>query len=195
MLFEEGTDSKGKELVVGPNVLKYIMISNHVITGDALFAQRNLCAYITKEHAGYVFRVKANQETLEKDIRLFFTDPLFHASIQTHTTIDRWKGCKEILEVKVSADIVSYLNWSGLTHVWWMKKTVIKKEKITITESVGIVRLPKEILGNKRLRKKYRHIFEAIGVLRQGCINSGMLYSEKIKAWSEKGMRRKLWQY
>src|SRR6266702_4245288 len=154
VLFEEGTDSKEKELVVGPNVLKHITITNHVITGDALFAQKKLCSYITKEHAGYVFRVKGNQETLEKDIRLFFTDSPFQAVIETHTTVDRWKGQKEIREVKVSSDITSYLNWPGLTHVWLMKKTVTKKGKTTITESVGIVCLPKDILGDKKVAEE-----------------------------------------
>jgi predicted transposase YbfD/YdcC len=114
-----------------------------------LFAQRKLCAQIAHERGGYVFRVKGNQETLEQDIRLFFADPPFKANIHTHRTVDRWKGCKEIREVKVSPDVVSYLNWPGLTHVWYMKKTVTKKGKKTITESVGIVRLPEEILGDK----------------------------------------------
>ena len=153
VLFEEGTDTKGKELVVGSNVLKHITI-NHVITGDALFTQRNLCTYITKEHAGYIFRVKGNQETLEHDIRLFFKEPPFKAALDTDVTVDRWKGQKEIREVKVSSDITSYLNWPGLTHVWWMKKTVIKKRKTTITESVGIVRLPREILDNKKVAEE-----------------------------------------
>src|ERR1035441_8420941 len=115
VLFEEGTDTKGKELVVGPNVLKHITIINRVITGDALFTQRSLCKQITSEHGGYVFRVKGNQPTLEQDIRLFFSDPPFKASIQRHTTIDRWKGVKEIREVRVSSDITEYLAWPGLT--------------------------------------------------------------------------------
>jgi predicted transposase YbfD/YdcC len=148
VLFEEGTDTKGKELVVGPHVLRHITITDHVITGDALFTQRNLCTYITREHAGYVFRVKGNQQTLEKDIRLFFKEPPFKAAISTHTTVDRWKGQKEIREVKVSSDIVTYLNWPGLTHIWHMKKTVTRKGKTTTTESVGIASLPKEILGD-----------------------------------------------
>lgn len=149
VLFEEGTDTKGKELVVGPHVLKHLTITDHVVTGDALFTQRTLCEQITKEHGGYVFRVKGNQETLEKDIRLFFKEPPFEAAIQTHTTVDRWKGVKEIREVRVSSQISAYLNWPGLTHVWWMKKTVTKKEETTTTESVGIACLPEEIRGDR----------------------------------------------
>lgn len=151
VLFEEGTDTKGKELVVGPNVLKHITITNHVLTGDALFAQRTLCEQITKEHGGYVFRVKGNQETLEQDIRLFFTDPPWKADIQTYATIDRWKGVVERREVRVSADVTDYLSWPGLTHVWWMRKTVTKDGRTTVTESIGIVGLPEEILGDKSI--------------------------------------------
>jgi predicted transposase YbfD/YdcC len=151
VLFEEGTDTKGKELVVGPNVLKHLTITGHVVTGDALFTQRSLCEQITREHGGYVFRVKGNQETLENDIRLFFTDPPFRAAIETQTTVDRWKGQKEIREVRVSSEITDYLAWPGLTHVWWMRKTVTKKGVATITESVGIVRLPQEILQGQEV--------------------------------------------
>jgi len=110
-----GTDTKGKELVVGPDVLRHITIKGHVITGDALFAQRSLCKQIAKEHGGYVFRVKGNQETLEKDIRLFFKDPPFKAAIETHTTKDLWKGVKEIREVRVSSELTNYLSWPGAT--------------------------------------------------------------------------------
>lgn len=149
VLFEEGTDTKGKELVVGPHVLKHITITDHVITGDALFTQRSLCEQITREHGGYVFRVKGNQQTLENDIRLFFNDPPFKAPIHTHSTIDRWKGVIEKREVRISADLTDYLSWPGLTHVWWMKKTVTQGKKTIITESVGIAGLPEEIIEGK----------------------------------------------
>jgi len=149
VLFEEGTDMKGKELIIGPDVLKHITIKDHVITGDALFAQRSLCDQITKEHGGYVFRVKGNQETMEQDIRLFFNDLPFGAKVQSYTTVDRWKGQIEKREVKVSSEITDYLSWPGLTHVWWMKKMVTKDGKTSTTESVGIASLPEKIIGNK----------------------------------------------
>lgn len=151
VLFEEGTDTKGKELVVGPNVLKHLTITGHVVTGDALFAQRSLCEQITKGHGGYVFRVKGNQETLENDIRFFFKDPPWGATIQSHTTEDRWKGVIEKREVQVSSDLTDYLSWPGLTHVWHLRKIVKKEGEETITESVGIVGLPGGILRKKNI--------------------------------------------
>jgi predicted transposase YbfD/YdcC len=160
-LFEAGTETKGKELVVGPEVLTHITIKDRVVTGDALFAQRSLCAQITKAKGGYVLRVKGNQDTLEKNIRLFFKDPPFQANIRIHTTIDRWKGQKEVRKVSVSSDpqLLSYLSWPGLTHVWEMQKTVTKKNRLgiqetTTTVSVGIAGIHEEILeGGKEAQQ------------------------------------------
>jgi predicted transposase YbfD/YdcC len=151
VLFEQGTDTKGKELVVGPEVLTHITVKNHVVTGDALFVQRTLCEQIEKAKGGYVFRVKGNQDTLEKNIRLFFTDLPFQATIQKQTTVDRWKGVKEERVVRVSDDpqLLSYLSWSGVTHVWEMTKTVTKGRETTTTVSVGISRIPVSIQEGK----------------------------------------------
>lgn len=153
VLFEMGTDIKGKELVIGPEVLKHITIKDKVVTGDALFTQRSLCEQIIKKEGGYVFRVKGNQETLEKDIRLYFKEKPFGVIPLTYTTTNRWKGQIEIREVSISENqqLLSYLNWPGLTHVWQMQKTVTKKntegvKETTIETSVGIARIPAEIL-------------------------------------------------
>lgn len=151
VLFEMSSEIKGKELVIGPEVLKHLTIKNHVVTGDALFAQRTLCEQIVTDGGGFVFRVKGNQETLESDIRLFFQNLPFGVTLETYTTIDRWKGQKEVRELSISKNqqLLAYLNWPGLTHVWQMKKTVTKKAT-TITEvSVGIAGLPEEIIKDK----------------------------------------------
>jgi predicted transposase YbfD/YdcC len=152
VLFEQGTDTKGKELVVGPEVLTHITIKNRVVTGDALFAQKTLCEQIKLAQGGYLFRVKGNQDTLERNIRLYFTDLPFKANIQKKTTVDRWKGVKEIREVRVTTDpqLLSYLSWPGLTHVWEMKKTITKDKQTTTTVSVGIARIPSEIRNEEK---------------------------------------------
>lgn len=152
VLFQMGTETKGKELVVGSEVLRHVLIKDRVVTGDALFAQRTLCEQIVKEQGGYVIRVKSNQEKLEKDIRLFFEELPFGKGIETTKTKDLWKGQKEIREIAVSTDpqLLSYLNWPGITHVWQQTKTVTRRNKEglvkTTTEcSVGIACIPKEI--------------------------------------------------
>jgi predicted transposase YbfD/YdcC len=44
----------------------HITVKEHVVTGDALFAQRTLCKQIKKAKGGYVFRVKGNQDILDR---------------------------------------------------------------------------------------------------------------------------------
>lgn len=154
VLFEMGTDEKGKELIIGPEVIKKISIKDRVVTGDALFAQRSLCKLIVKKEGGYVFRVKGNQETLDNDIRLFFKDSPFGAAISTFTSTDRWKGQVEKRMITVSSDLVSYLKWPGLTHVWQMKKEVTRKRETVVETSVGIASIPNELLGDMPIAEK-----------------------------------------
>lgn len=154
VLFEIGTDTKGKELVIGPEVIRRLSIKNQIVTGDALFTQRTFCTLITKKEGGYVFRVKGNQDTLEKDIRLFFKDVPFGANATTYTSVDRWKGRVEKRIIRVSADLVSYLNWPGLTHVWQMTKEVTAKGATTVEVSVGIARIPEVLIKDIPVAEK-----------------------------------------
>jgi len=147
VLFEMGTENKGKELIVGPEVLKHLTIKDRLVTADALFAQRGLCTQIVLGNGGYVIRVKGNQDTLEKNIRLFFKDPPFGTPLKTHTAKDLWKGQKEVRVVTVSSDkeLLSYLSWPGLTHVWQQTRTVTKHGQTTTDVSIGIACIPEEI--------------------------------------------------
>lgn len=147
VLFEMGTDIKGKELVVGPKVIEKIPVKNHIITGDAMFAQKKICEQITNRGGGYVFTVKGNQGKLEADIRLFFYDLPFKTNLKTHTQINRWKGRVEKRTVKMSNDpqFISYLNWPGLTHIWECTREIKRKGIVTTETAIGIASFPGDL--------------------------------------------------
>jgi hypothetical protein len=64
------------ELTVAPEVLKVLDLRGKVVTGDALFVQRNLSIQIVEAGGDYAWKVKGNQPTLESDIaRVFAPDP------------------------------------------------------------------------------------------------------------------------
>ena len=155
VLFEMGTDIKGKELVVGPVVIEKIPVKNHIITGDAMFAQKKICEQIIKRDGGYVFTVKGNQGKLEEDIRLFFTDPPFQTKLQIYTQIDCWKGKKEKRTLRMSdnQELLSYLNWPGLTNIWECTREIKRKGVTTTETAIGIASFPKEL--QKRATAKY----------------------------------------
>lgn len=153
VLFEMGTDIKGKELVVGPQVIEKISVQDHIVTGDAMFAQRKICEQITKRGGGYVFTVKGNQGTLEESIRLYFADLPFKAQLETHTMTDRWKGRRERRHLRMSSDsqLLTYLKWPGLTHIWECTREVTRKGVTTREVAVGIASLPEEYASAQKL--------------------------------------------
>jgi predicted transposase YbfD/YdcC len=142
-----GTDTKGKELVIGAKVLAMIPVKNHIITGDAMFAQKKICEQISEKGGGYVFTVKGNQGKLEEDIRLFFNDPPFKTKLQSNTQIDCWKGRKEKRIVKMSSDaeLLSYLNWPKITNIWECTRQVTRKGVTRIETAIGIASFPKAL--------------------------------------------------
>ena len=156
VLFEMGTDIKGKELVVGPEVLKKIPLKDHIVTGDAMFTQRKICEQIIKAKGGYVFTVKGNQEQLEEAIRIYFADLPFKAQIQTHTMTTYWKGRKEKRSVTMSQELNSYLQWPGITHVWQCVREIKRHGQVTVEVAVGIAALPPKYATPKDLNEYIR---------------------------------------
>ena len=53
-------------------LLKSVVLAGRVITGDAMFCQRDLCQQINDEGGHYFFEVKDNQPELKKSIEAEF---------------------------------------------------------------------------------------------------------------------------
>lgn len=147
VLFEVGTEEKGKEIVTAPEVLQQISVKDHIVTGDAMFTQRRICEQIYTGEGGYVFTVKGNQQQMEEAIRLYFADLPWKAPLQTHAMVTCWKGRKEKRTMKVSDDpqLLSYLKWPGLTHVWECKREIRRNDETTTEVAIGIASFPKEL--------------------------------------------------
>ncbi len=56
------------EITAAVALLKDLPLSGAVITGDAIFAQRQVCRHIHDGGGDYLFTVKANQPALLRDI-------------------------------------------------------------------------------------------------------------------------------
>ncbi len=146
VLFEIGTDTKGKEIPLAHDLLDNIPVKNHIITADALHTQRKFCERVTTLGGGYCLTAKGNQEQLEKDLRLFFKELPWQAKTSTFTKNTRAKGKLTTHTILVSRDLVEYLAWPGVTHVWQLTREVthINSNQTTTEVAVGIVRLLKE---------------------------------------------------
>ena len=62
-------DAKTNEHKAALQALGILPVTGNILTGDALFCQRDLCAAIIAAGGDYVFTVKDNQPSLAVDIR------------------------------------------------------------------------------------------------------------------------------
>lgn len=113
---EEKTRS---ELGAAPGLLRRLPLGpGVVVTGDALYCQRALCAQIRATGAHYLFQVKANQPTLLDDLALLFTSPppgerfaqILHRQPKRH-------GRREARVLRASGALVGYLDWPEQAQV------------------------------------------------------------------------------
>src|SRR3954462_3227691 len=63
---------EANEITAALTLLKTLPLEGAIISGDAIFAQTDLCRLIIERGGDYLFTVKSNQPTLEADIALAF---------------------------------------------------------------------------------------------------------------------------
>jgi hypothetical protein len=73
VLAQVRVDAKTNEHKAALELLGLLPVRGNVITGDALFCQRDVCAAILAAGGDYVFTVKDNQPSLAVDIRAGLT--------------------------------------------------------------------------------------------------------------------------
>jgi predicted transposase YbfD/YdcC len=117
------------ELTVAPAILARIAWHGRVLTGDALFCQRNLCQQVLAAQGDYLLLVKDTQETLYEDIRLLFDPPGSSAPLplldqrEAHTS-ERGHGRQDDRRhLTASTDLTGYLDWPGLAQVFRVEHT------------------------------------------------------------------------
>ena len=62
------------EITAALALLKTLPLAGSIVTGDAIFTQKETCRVIVDGGGSYVFTVKENQPTLRADIALAFGD-------------------------------------------------------------------------------------------------------------------------
>lgn len=117
------------ELTVAPALLDRVDWHGRVMTGDALFCQRQLCQQVLDAGGDYLLAVKANQPQLFADIALLFDPPAPIPARAWHDrreaqTLDYGHGRTRDRRVLVaSTDLAGYLDWPGHAQVLRIERT------------------------------------------------------------------------
>jgi predicted transposase YbfD/YdcC len=149
------------ELTLAPHILKVLDLQGKVVTGDALFAQRNLSLQIVEAGGDYAWKVKGNQSTLESDIaRVFepdppakpgFSNPKKDFRVAQDTTMKH--GRIEIRTFTTSSLLKGYSDWPSLEQVFKYECDVTEKKtrKRTQTVCYGVTSLTSKEASPQRL--------------------------------------------
>lgn len=113
------------ELSVAADLLKGLDLRGKIVSGDALFAQRDLSQQVVDAGGDYLWKVKDNQPQLRADIALTFErqKPSPGSNVppvdeRRASTVDDGHGRIERRTLRVSADLQGYLDWPQAAQVF-----------------------------------------------------------------------------
>lgn len=150
VLMQVEVDGKENEKSTAPRLLQAIDLQGHVVTGDAMFTQRDLCEQIVEAGGDYIFPVKDNHpKMLETIADVFMPAPLSpgHSRVQLPETyaqtIDHTRGRTEYRYLTASSQLNDYLDWPHLGQVFRVQRVVQHQRtgKITYEVLFGVTNL------------------------------------------------------
>ena len=149
------SDKAEAELTVAPKLIKRVDWQGRVMTGDALFCQRNLCQEVVDAAGDYLLTVKENQPTLLSDIRLLFDPPFPCPPLvdrREAQTVDNGHGRhRDTRQLIASTDLVGYTDWPSLAQVFRIERTWEERGQTKHEVQYGITSLPPEVADASRL--------------------------------------------
>ena len=136
-LTQQAVAAKTNEIKEVETVLSQIVLTDRVVTMDALLTQRQVAQTIVDAGGDSVMIVKENQPQLKADIELVFTLPPAGDRQESVRTVDVGHGRIETRNLTTSEALVGYSDWPGLAQVFEVGRHVITKK--TATERVEMV--------------------------------------------------------
>ncbi|MHB0871673.1 MAG: ISAs1 family transposase [Chloroflexota bacterium] len=114
---------------MAPELLGSVDLRGVVVTGDALYSQRELCRQIVDSGGEYLLVVKDNQPTLREEIATLFADPPVEPSVVVQR--NRHGGRREVRRLEASSALNEYSDWPHLAQVCRIEREVTCKGEVT----------------------------------------------------------------
>ena len=141
---------------VASSLLAELDLREKVVTGDALYAQRELSRRVLEQGGDYFWALKDNQPGVKEAVSLLFEQPpwgeRFGEACQEGRHGDRW----ERRRLWTSAALNEYLDWPGLGQVCCVERTRRRKGKESVERAYAITSLPPERADAARLLEIWR---------------------------------------
>jgi predicted transposase YbfD/YdcC len=153
VLMQIEVECKTNEIIAAPKLLSYLDLTGCVVTGDAMFTQRELCIQIVEAGGHFVLPVKGNQKTLHQAIAEAFMPASVakgHQPIGLEelfvSEMSIGHGRIETRYLTVTADLNDYLDFPHVQQVFRLQRIVQHHATGEITYQVifGITSLSRD---------------------------------------------------
>lgn len=164
-LLQLAVSAKANELTIAPRLLAALKLESVLVTGDAMFAQRNLRTQIVEAGGDYVWVVKENQPTLYDDLALLFgpqPTPLPGTSLipddfVSVRSIERSHGRLEERVLTTSSLLREYCGWPYLAQAFQVEPRRRSRAQTTTRDvRYGIISAPASVLNAAALQAAVR---------------------------------------
>jgi len=158
-------DASRGELPAAMQIVKSIDLRGKIVTGDALFAQRHLSAWIVGLGGDYIWTVKDNQSQLYHDIETLFAPdervPGFSQGQLDFRTAQKWNkahGRLECRTLSASSMLKDFANWPHAEQVFRLERYCerMRDGKITTEVRYGVTSLAASEANADRLLQEVR---------------------------------------
>jgi len=148
------------ELTAAPTLVARLDWAERVVTGDALYCDRDLCTTIINAQGDYLVIVKENQATMLRAIATLFASradvALAAASLpawdmREATSVDKGHGRLEVRHLVASTELNDYLDWPGLAQVMLIERTWWERGERKTAVRYGMTSLPAAVADADRL--------------------------------------------
>lgn len=143
VLMQIAVGCKANEIAVAPQLLDYLDLSGCVVTGDAMFTQRELCIQIVQAGGHFVLPVKANHKTLQHAIADAFMPAQVakgHQPIGLEETsvseVSHGHGRIETRYLSVTSALNDYLDFPHIQQVFRLQRVIQHQATGKITYQV-----------------------------------------------------------
>ena len=159
VLGQVAVSEKSNEITASSDLIEMLVLKGVVITGDAMFTQREMAKKIISKGGDYLISVKANQPSLLEDIKQAFADQWWMAdTLSQASRSDVYAGRIEERTLKASTAMQGYSDWPGLKRVLKMERKVTNKrtEVSRQEEAYAITSLDEKRAGAEQLLRLWR---------------------------------------
>jgi predicted transposase YbfD/YdcC len=159
VLGQVAVSEKSNEITASNELIEMLVLKGLIITGDAMFTQREVAKKIISKGGDYLISVKANQPSLLEDIKQAFTQQWWMKDTLTEfKSVDAYAGRIEERTLKASTAMEGYSDWPGLRQVLKMERKITFKRTGASRqeEAYAITSLDRERASAEQLLKLWR---------------------------------------